>query len=327
VVVTRKINYGKSIFLLFTLITFCACSKKENIENPAADAADAPRIEAISPLPTPVALIETGVKPLWIEFQADSILPLSSPDAATLKPFTPWPLSEYVVDMIQWNDGLAIAVNRSGFWFAKKRNDSIIELYFLPDKELVPLYTIHRAFIFQNRPAFLLYSDNFFIEQDVLPPVSRVFAIKDDISGLEPIEIPAFSGFSSADGWDIETLFDIPGDLWYFKAVLKSAGTGKVNYVKAAGLSGSGKEISFGEYMDTARAVAKVKYSRQEAGAELDEEAYGAEYGLPQLPENFTYTAIMRIGDVSVAAWEERDNWNIGAAGLLFLRNISPSTF
>jgi hypothetical protein len=39
---------------------------------------------------------------------------------------------------------------------------------------------------------------------------------------------------------------------------------------------------------------------------------------LPPLPDNFVWTAISLCGNAVVAAWEEREQWNIGAAGLAF---------
>jgi hypothetical protein len=40
---------------------------------------------------------------------------------------------------------------------------------------------------------------------------------------------------------------------------------------------------------------------------------------LPALPEGFVWTAAGFLGPVVVAAWEERETWHIGSAGLVFL--------
>jgi hypothetical protein len=38
---------------------------------------------------------------------------------------------------------------------------------------------------------------------------------------------------------------------------------------------------------------------------------------LPPLPEKFAYTGIGSSGRVLIAAWEEREDWNVGAAGFM----------
>jgi hypothetical protein len=43
-------------------------------------------------------------------------------------------------------------------------------------------------------------------------------------------------------------------------------------------------------------------------------------FSLPSLPEGFVYTRIGLAGQALVAAWEEQDGWNVGAAGFLILR-------
>jgi hypothetical protein len=42
--------------------------------------------------------------------------------------------------------------------------------------------------------------------------------------------------------------------------------------------------------------------------------------GLPSLPENFAYTHIARLGDLIIASWEEQQDYNIGAAGFMVIR-------
>jgi hypothetical protein len=49
-------------------------------------------------------------------------------------------------------------------------------------------------------------------------------------------------------------------------------------------------------------------------------EAPGEDGTLPPLPENFVYTHVSRLGDLTVAAWEEQEDYNIGAAGFMVVR-------
>ncbi|MDR1363667.1 MAG: hypothetical protein LBJ35_06420 [Spirochaetaceae bacterium] len=318
----------KSVILLFILVLVCACSGKtgKTIQ----------REEAV--LARPTALVDAGAGPVWIEFQGDSIIQISAPENAALKPFTPWPSAEHAAGMVQWEEGLAIAVNRGGFLLARSRGvpnagqDGAapnagdgdvsrvgLELYFLTEKEFAPLYTMNGAFIFQNKPVFLIYRNDFFGTQENPPPVSRFFTINDDKTGLEPIDIPVFSEFSGEKGWDIEELFNIDESFWYFKAILKGNEADGVNYVRTERLSNTGGEkISPGTYMSAARLAAREKAGVEDESGDISEAAPPLPPGLPSLPENFVYTLHSRIGSVYITAWEERENWNTGAAGLLF---------
>lgn len=269
----------------------------------------------------PEALVEVGTAPVWAEFQENAIRQLNVPEDAALKPFTAWPSAEYAVDMIQWADGLAIAVNRGGFWLVKNRQDDKLELYFLTDTEFVPMYTMHGAFIFEDKPVFLIYRNDFFGIHEIPPPVSRFFTVNDDKTGIEAIDIPVFSEFTGAEGWDIEELFNVDDGFWYFKTVLKDSDAGNVHYVRAARLSDSvGEKVSLETYMAAARFAAGKNYGMEDAGTEILEKSPPPLDGLPPLPENFVYTLHSQVGAVCIIAWEERENWNTGAAGLLFTR-------
>ncbi|MDR2343570.1 MAG: hypothetical protein LBD86_03460 [Spirochaetaceae bacterium] len=264
--------------------------------------------------PRPAAIVRTGAVPLWTEFSGGRIRPVSSPEEAALKPFEPWPLAEYATDIVQWGEYLVIAVNRHGFCLVKEANNGFLELFYLPETEFTPSYTILKVFTFRNKPAFLLYRNDFFVKSGIPPPESKVFTVNDDISGLEAVEIPAFFGFSGVKGWDIEDLFTGTDGAWYFKAIRKDGDPDKISYMRTGNLYSGGEEIMFAAYMRAARTAAE---GRQD-GADLPA-------WLPPLPENFVYSSYLPIGGAGVAAWEERESWNTGAAGLLFLRLDSGS--
>ncbi|MDR3356408.1 MAG: hypothetical protein LBO04_04390 [Spirochaetaceae bacterium] len=291
------------LILLPLLAGAYGCTKK------AAPPGPLPQVPQVSgeSRARPELLVKAGAAPLWLEFDGEGLRPLSSPEDAALKPLIPWPLAEHAAGIVSWEGGLAIAVNRWGFWLVKDAAGGLFELYFLADKETTPRYTMRRAFTFQGRPAFLLYRDDFFVEHGIPPPAARVLAVKSDVSGLEAVEIPAFSAFPGAEGWDIEDFFTPDGVLWYFKALHKGGGSGKVSYVRAETLSAGGEEIPFDAYIRAAMASAPARQ---------DEAAFP---GLPPLPAGFVYTAYSQTGGACIAAWEEREDWNIGAAGLLVI--------
>lgn len=302
------------IFLTFALLNVCGCHKK------AASADISPPLPPLREAderPRPLVLVQTGAEPLWTEFNGANIRPISSPERAALKPFVPWPLAEHAAGIVQWDDGLAIAVNRYGFLLVKGAKDGLLELYFLQESEFTPRYTMLKAFTFQKKPAFLLYRDDFFVEHDIPPPSLRVFTVKDGITGLESVEIPAFSCFPGAEGWDIEDFFSDDDEMWYFKAVWKGGGTGKIGYMRTENLSASGEEIPFGDYIREAMQSA----ANREDNAGIP----GLPSWRPPLPPNFVYTAYSQTGGVGIAAWEERESWNTGAAGILFLQINSDS--
>jgi hypothetical protein len=43
-------------------------------------------------------------------------------------------------------------------------------------------------------------------------------------------------------------------------------------------------------------------------------------FSLPSLPEGFVYTRIGVTSAVVIAAWEEQESWQVGAAGFLVIR-------
>ncbi|MDR1956665.1 MAG: hypothetical protein LBQ30_07415 [Treponema sp.] len=47
-------------------------------------------------------------------------------------------------------------------------------------------------------------------------------------------------------------------------------------------------------------------------------------FSCPPLPEGFVYTRIGPVGDALIAAWEEQQGWNGGAAGLMIIRLERP---
>ena len=295
------------VVLTLFLLSVCGCPKR----TAPAGSPPPPQDEA----PATGVLVRTGAEPLWTEFENGRLRPIASPEAAALKPFEPWPLTEHAAGIVQWGGGLTVAVNRHGFLLVKEAKNGLLELYFLEESEFTPRYTILKAFIFLDKPAFLLYRDDFFVEHDIPPPSPRVFTVTDGIFGLKPVEIPAFSGFPGAEGWDIEDFFTSDDGEWYFKAVWKGGGTGKIAYMRTENLSATGEEIPLGDYMRAAMKAA----GRAEDGADIT----GLPLWLPQLPPNFVYTDYSQTGGAGIAAWEERENWNTGAAGLLFLQ-INP---
>jgi hypothetical protein len=321
--VIKRNSARNSLVCLLLLVVFCACSKKID-ELIQCEPVLLP-LSVVSARPT--ALVEVEEAPVWTEFKENSITKLDTPENAALKPFTAWPSVEYAAGIVEWSGGLAVAVNRAGFLMIQKRG-AMLELYFLTGAEFAP-YTMGGTFIFQGKPVFFIYRNDFFGTGGTPPPISRFFTVKDDKSGMETIDIPVFSEFSGADGWDIEELFD-GGDAWYFKAVLKDGSGGVVRYRKAARLSDTGGEdISQGVYMEAAKFAAQKNYGVGDDARDFAENpALSPDAlllgNLPPLPDNFVYTFHGKIDGVRVTAWEERENWNTGAAGLLFTRTPPP---
>lgn len=300
--------------MLFILV-LCGCSKKDDGAVSYAVNPDAGTLTRESP----AALIEVENKPVWVEFESNTLRQLDTPENAALNPFKAWPLAEYVVDMVEWQDSIVIAVNRGGFWLVKRSDDGVLELYFLTESKFTPSYTMHSVFFFQKKPVFLIYRNDFFGKNEISPPASRFFTIKDNESGLESINIPVFSKFSGVNDWDIEEIFDTNDGFWYFKAIRKDEKSGAVYYARTMELSApAGEEITASAYMTAAMNAAEPGASDYEETATFSSPM--SLTGLPPLPENFVYTSQSQINGIYITAWEERENWNIGAAGLLFTR-------
>jgi hypothetical protein len=164
--------------------------------------------------------------------------------------------------------------------------------------------------LYDGGPALFFYRDDVFTEPALPPPRPPVLALRPgparpgDLAygSLEALEIPALAGIPFAEGWEADILRPGADGLWYYRLSRRKNGGREARYFRSADLSRAGEETGPGPYRN----------SQKEAEPDAS--------GLPPLPDDFVYTHVVRLGDTVIAAWEEQQDYNIGAAGFMLIR-------
>ncbi|MDR0730067.1 MAG: hypothetical protein LBF63_00230, partial [Treponema sp.] len=122
---------------------------------------------------------------------------------------------------------------------------------------------------------------------------------------LVPLAIPILAEI--AEGWETDVLRKGTDGFWYYRELRRINGGREVRYFRSRSLARPGEEVGAGTYRE-----AQAPGSPEELAEERET--------LPPLPENFVYTQVKRLGNCVVAAWEEQDDYSIGAAGFMVIR-------
>jgi len=243
---------------LLLLIPFlaAACSGKgENKDSVAETAADAQEY-ANYPWPA-LARLETGENPIWFEFGQDGPLLIESAAAASLTPYTPWPHAKYVTAMAVWNGLLVMVVNRDGFLILGPVGDMTqsetteLILYRSSAGSLWDPYTTESFFIWDDKPAVLLYRNDFFGELAESAPEQRVYTL--DLLSEVPVGayVPALEIFPTDGNWETELLRRGPDGFWYYRMKEKGQTMQRTAYFRTEDLNVEGERISFGDWMNS----------------------------------------------------------------------------
>ena len=253
----RSQSYVTAICLMIFLAAFLntACSEKK-AKRPVEEAAES------SWQPDPgiawpaLALLKTGANPLWFELGEGGPALIDSPSAASLNPYLPWPHAGFIVGMQFWNGFLVMAVNRDGFIVLGRGKDpEDAALYRVSGRSLWMNYTAESFFLWENKPAVLLYRNDFFSESAA--PVLRPQVYTIDLHSPVPLgsSIPGLEIFPASDApeWESELLRRGSDGFWYYRMKEK----GKVNaytaYFRSNDLKSAGDKISIGEWRSSSR--------------------------------------------------------------------------
>ncbi|MDR2606848.1 MAG: hypothetical protein LBC57_00525 [Treponema sp.] len=299
------------LFAFVFCVLFLGCSGGKNSEMPPEDSSR----DTLHP----DYIIEAGKYPLWFEFSGEGLMAIPSPAEASLTPFKPWPLARHVRAVLKHGGELTMVINREGFIVASPAPDlspellqaagplskpaEALALYLCVDPAFWGSYTTAAAFMYQGSPAALLYRDDFFAENTVPAPRPRVWT-PDIVSHRPvPLSVPALDALSPSEGWDIDAMSRGDDGYWYFRAVRKSAPQPLIQFYRSKDLETEAETSSQAEFQNS-----------------FTHEAESApDPALPPLPAGFVYTAKGLSGGVVVAAWEEQEGFNIGAAGLMLV--------
>jgi hypothetical protein len=137
-----------------------------------------------------------------------------------------------------------LSINVSQDASAGEGENAGIVLYRIDNSRYWKDYSVESLFVFDNTPAALLYRDDYFIDNSIPPPVSRVWGLTPRTRSI--MEVPAFEELPPEDGWDLEDLVQGPDERWYYRAVKKSGTSRGVGYFRTGDLLAAGEQSSPG---------------------------------------------------------------------------------
>ena len=257
----------KGIWLpvLPVLLLAAACTGKEPPPAPAP-AADTEAAGTPGPAWPALALLETGENPLWFELGPAGPSLIDSPAAASLTPFVPWPYARFVAGFMAWNGFLVMAINRDGFLVigaaadaaggnAKTENtgaeNAKVFLYRAAGGALWDSYTTESFFPWNDKPAVLLYRDDFFADPTAPSPRPQVYVLDTFSSVPLGAAVPALECFPSNGPWEAEVVRRGPDGLWYYRMKEKGEAQNEIAYFCTSNLKEPGEKISVGEWRDS----------------------------------------------------------------------------
>jgi hypothetical protein len=248
------------VFPLLLLITFlvAGCNKKDNTGKDITEIINDEQEYANYPWPA-LARLCAGENPIWFEFGHDGPFLIETAAAASLAPYVPWPHARYATAMAIWNGFLVMAVNRDGFLVFGPAGESAqpeaaeLLLYRSSSGGLWDPYTTESFFIWEGKPAVLLYRNDFFGELTAPTPDPSVYTL--DFFSPVPVGtyVPALGIFPSDGTWETELLRRGPEGRWYYRMKEKAQGRHTTAYFSTTDLNVEGKKISFGEWMNSDR--------------------------------------------------------------------------
>jgi hypothetical protein len=374
---------------------------------------------AVTGTPAPVypanlfAVLKAGESPLWFELGEDGPRLIDYPGEAELSPFTPWPLTRHIRGLLAYGEDLVAGVNRDGLlllrpWTGSGEGEGGLALYRIADRQNWESYTLGSLFFYGESPAVLVYRDDRFSDPAVSAPSPAVWALKDDLTGFEGLELPCLGIIPFAKGWEADVLRFGGDGRWYYRGIFRRPDGQDIRYYRTADPGQEGAEISVGAFRDAARPerpgaappllqqilekaaalggagigvlspdftgqrnfAAAINPSHAGSAAENAGEEIGAPlfgfyrggngveagiggaglltgpvalavfpdgsgilgresgiqpFSLPPLPDGFVYTGIGMAGDTIFAAWEEQQEWNIGASGFMVIKLSNES--
>jgi hypothetical protein len=206
--------------------------------------------------------------------------------------------------MLKTGDSVIAALNQAGFvrFEGDDHNKGEITLSFIPVNGAWKNYTVGGFFLDNNMPVAVIYSDSFFSKAPQPAPTERLWSLDLATNSLNRQESSAFAAVPGKEDWNINTCFPGGGKIW-FEAVRNLNGGQETRYYSAASLESDAEACSFALFKN-----ASVVYNDNK---KCDVSS------LPQLPEGFSWDYVEPLGSSIIAAWEERQDWNVGAAGFM----------
>ena len=211
-----------------------------------------------------MAVLQAGEIPLWFQITPGGpVLIETIEDAVLSAALIPWPLAPHIRFALATNEELLMAANHSGLIRLSPdtgiKNSSGVGLYYVSGGDFWRQYTVGAFFLFDEKPAVLLYRDDRFLNSDAPLPVPRVWTYP--FSGAaeaaagtvaKAVAVPALDIYSPEDGWNADILH-LSGDFWYFRMVNRTAARPEIMMFRTDDLSHAGGQISLGLFQSAAR--------------------------------------------------------------------------
>jgi len=256
----------------------------------------------------PEAVLQTGAYPLWFQLTDEGPVHIVSiEDAVSAAAFIPWPYALHVRFLYKADDEIIMVVNRSGFIKIAPNKISEISgliMHRFNGGKFWRQYTAGGFVFFEGKPAALLYLEDRFMETDLAPPNQRTWTFNMESNIPFPIQIPVLQSFPYEEGWEADTLRTGKDGLFYYRVANKSGSSVSVRMFRTGDLTKIGEEISIDVFYNSVPRKNDISHSL-----------------LPVLPDGFYYTGIEYIGDSIFASWEEQQDYSIGAAGFMLIKN------
>jgi hypothetical protein len=223
--------------------------------------------------------------------------------------------------MLAHDGNLYLAVNHDGLLFAAPLEGGDIGLYRVTGTgpgtaaavtEYWDSYTVGNLFLYDEKPSVFFYRDDRFADPAPQAPAPPVLSL-DTFTGLrltlQGLDIPALAALTPVEGWEPDILRGGADGRWYFRVFREKNGGRETRYFRSESPSLPAEEINAGTYRNS-----QAPTGSQAPAGEV------ADSALPPLPEDFAYSHVVRLGDLIFAAWEEQEDYSIGAAGFMVFR-------
>jgi hypothetical protein len=251
----------------------------------------------------PTAILRTGLNPLWFQLTENGPVRLESiEDAVYSSAFVPWPYVLHVSFFHERGDELVMVINRDGFLKVVSETEGLV-LYRFAGGDLWRQYTTGGFVFYDGRYVALLYLEDFFLISNLPLPQERTWSFNMESNTPFAFNIPALEDFPVNEKWSLDTLRTGHDGLIYYRAGRTDNQQSVKKMFRTDSLFQIGYEIPAAEFFNSIPVRNEINHSI-----------------LPILPEGFVYTGMAFVGDSITAFWEEQEEFNIGAAGIVFIR-------
>jgi len=257
-----------------------------------------------------MAILQPGNHPLWFKLTEEGPVHIETvEDITETYALVPWPHAVHICFLEEHNDGIVMVVNRYGF-LSLSPNDGRergIALYRFSGGDFWQQYSVGGFVLYQGNPAAVLYLDDRFITSDAELPQPRTWSFNMNSNAVFPLNIPALQQFPENELWNIDILRPANDGLIYYRIARRTGPEPRIRMFRTSDLSNTfpngTEEISIETFYNSTPREREFSHP-----------------SLPPLPEGFVYTGIARTGNSLFAAWEEQEDFSIGAAGFLVIK-------